>query len=155
MTRGRSLGMALAVLALAPLQLMAQGTPRGAAPMMGARLLLEQGSVEFLAGRAQDLTLDEAQTVKLKEIAAKWATDTKDARETIRAEMPRPGQGTGDREAMRARMQALQPRLQKLVEDDDRALAEAMQVLDEAQQAKAKQLLDERRANSRPRRPGG
>ena len=146
--------MALAVLALAPLPLLAQGGGARGGAMMGARLLLEQGSVEFLASKGTELALDDAQAGTLKEIGGRWATATKEAREKIRAELPQRGEG-GDREAMRARVQALQPQFQKLVEEDEKALAEAMQLLNATQQERARALLEERRANARPRRAGG
>jgi hypothetical protein len=159
MKRGRSLVMALAVMVLAPLPLLAQGGGQGAGRGMGgamsARLLLDQGSVEYLVTKATDLTLDADQTKKLTDLGAAWAASTKDSRETIRKEMPQPGQGMGDREAMMQKMQALQPVMQKLAEDDQKSLDEAMKVLSAEQQTKAKTLLEERRQNARPRRPGG
>jgi Spy/CpxP family protein refolding chaperone len=153
-----ALVVALAVMMLAPLPLVAQGggMGQGRGGMGAARLLLEQGSVEYLVTKAADLALDAEQTASLQMIGADWAESTKESREKARKELPQPGQaGGGDREAMRARIQALQPVMAALQEQDEKALAEAMKVLNETQQTKAKQLLDERRENARPRRPGG
>ncbi|HEX6134216.1 MAG TPA: hypothetical protein VFZ24_09635 [Longimicrobiales bacterium] len=153
MKRNRTLLLALAISALAPLPLLAQsGPPQGGrAGAMGARLLLEQGSVEYLVTKAADLQLSSEQTTRLQAIGAKWAESTKTSREQIRAGMPQRGQG-GDREAMMQRMQELQPLMQKLREDDQKSLDEALQLLGEEQQTKAKALLDERARNARPRR---
>jgi hypothetical protein len=162
MKRGRSLVMALAVMMLAPLPLLAQGGGMGqggrggAGGLMGARLLLDQGSVEFLVTKAADLTLDADQTKKLQTIGAAWAEATKESRETVRKEMPQPGQGMGggDRDAMMARFQAIMPLVAKIQEEDEKSLEEANKLLNESQQAKAKQLLEERREAARPRRQG-
>jgi Spy/CpxP family protein refolding chaperone len=158
MKQSRSLVMALAVMLLAPLPLLAQGggMGQGRGGMGSARLLVEHGSVEYLVTKAADLALDDEQTAKLQTIGTAWSESTKESREKVRTELPQPGQAAGgDREAMMARFQALQPVMAALQEEDDKALAEAMKVLNDTQQAKAKELLDERRANARPRRQGG
>lgn len=154
MMRTRPILLALAVTLLAPLPLLAQGGgQRMGGGMMGARALLETGSVEFLVTRAEDLQLTGEQVTALAAIGAKWSADTKETRARITADLPQPGQmGGGDREALMARFQALQPHMQKLQEDDDKAIAEAMKHLNETQQAAAKRLVDERR---QPRRPQG
>src|SRR5690606_16207557 len=97
MTRSRTVLMALALTMLAPLPLLAQGgPPQGRGGMMGARLLLEQGSVEYLVTKAADLQLGDAEKKQLETIGAKWAETTKASRDSIRASMPQQGQG-GDR----------------------------------------------------------
>lgn len=160
MRHGRSLAMALTVSLLAPLPLLAQGGGQGRGGQgggMAARMLVEQGSVEYLVTKATDLTLTEDQTRQLKAIGDAWAGKTKTQREEIRAMLPQPGQGMGggDREAMMQRMQAMRPLAQKLAEEDKAALDQALALLDDAQKAKAATLLEERRRNARPRRGGG
>jgi hypothetical protein len=161
MKRGRSFLVALAVLAFVPLPLLAQGGGMGGQGRGGmgggafaARTLLEHGSVEFLVTKAADLQLSAEQSAKLTAIGEAWAASTKEPRTQLSAAMPQPGQamGGGDPAAMRQRLQDIAPVAQKLVEDDEKAVVEAMKLLDEAQQAKAKQLLEERAAAARPRR---
>jgi Spy/CpxP family protein refolding chaperone len=151
--------IALAVTLLAPLPLLAQGGAQGRGAMggvMSARLLIDQGSVEYLVTRAADLTLNEDQRTQLEAIAVKWADDTKESRERIKGMLPQRGQAAGgDREAMMQRLEQVSPLAEKLTEDDQKALDEAVKVLDDAQREKAKALLDERRQNARPRRAGG
>jgi hypothetical protein len=165
MMRGRSLTMAMTLLLLAPLQLMAQagGQGRGAGQqgpggaLMTARTLLEHGSVEYLADKAADLQLTVEQAQALKAIGASWSEETKSSRSRIQAVMPAQGQpmgGGGDRQALMMQMQELMPVMQKLVDDDGKALGEAMKLLSEPQQATARRLLDERRESMRPRRGG-
>ncbi|HEX6307568.1 MAG TPA: hypothetical protein VFZ69_05230 [Longimicrobiales bacterium] len=153
MKRNRSLLLALTMSVLAPLPLLAQSgpPPGGRGGAMTARLLLEQGSVEYLVAKAADLQLTAEQTAQLQAIGSKWAEATKQSREQIRAEMPQRGQG-GDREAMMQRMQELRPRMEKLREEDQKALDEALGLLGAEQQTKAKALLEERAQNARPRR---
>jgi hypothetical protein len=170
MMRARSLMVALAVLALVPMPLLAQGggMGRGGAggpggAMVAARALAEQGSVEFLVTKAADLELTAEQKTKLEAIGAAWSESTKQSRERVRAVMPQPGQamggrggagggaGGGDRQATMQRIRDLQPVMQKLQEDDQKSLDEALELLSEPQQAKAKQLLEERQASMRPR----
>jgi Spy/CpxP family protein refolding chaperone len=159
MKHGRSFTIALAVSLLAPLPLLAQGGGQGRGGMggmMSARLLVEQGSVEYLVTKAADLELTADQTTQLESIGAKWAEATKESREQIRSMLPQPGQRMGgDRDAMMQRMRQMQPLAQKLNEDDEEALVEALALLDDAQQTKAKALLEERRQSARPRRGGG
>lgn len=160
MKHGRTLAMALAVTMLAPLPLLAQGGGQARGGMgggMSARLLVDQGSVEYLVTKATDLELTADQTAKLEVIGAKWAESTKDSREQLKGMLPQPGQGQamgGDREAARQRMQAMRPLAEKLTEADEKALAEALALLAEPQQARAKSLLEERAMEARPRRPG-
>jgi hypothetical protein len=164
MMRVRPLTIALAVLLLAPLQVIAQAGGQGGGmgqqgpggALMTARTLLEHGSVEFLTGKAADLQLTDAQALALATIGAKWSEDTKASRSRIQAVMPAPGQpmGGGDRQGLMQQMQELMPVMQKLVEEDEKALGEAMKSLSDAQQATARRLLDERRESMRPRRGG-
>lgn len=165
MRRVQSFVVALAVLALVPMPLLAQGGgqgrgmggPGGPGGLMAARMLLDEGSVEFLAGKATELQLTAEQTTQLKTIGAAWSEATKESREKVRAALPQPGQGMGaggDRQAMMQRMQDLQPVMQKLQEDDGKSVEEAMKVLTEPQQARAKTLLEERAESMRPRRGG-
>ncbi|CAN5784966.1 hypothetical protein BH23GEM10_BH23GEM10_07380 [soil metagenome] len=158
MNRGRTIAVVLAVLAIAPLPVLAQGGQgrsgmRGqqAGGMMAARVLLEQGSVEFLVTKAADLGLSADQSAQLTAIGTAWSAATKESRDRVRSSMPQAGQGMGggDRQAMMQRMQELQPVMQKLRQDDREALDEALALLNEAQQAKAKTLIEER---LRPRR---
>lgn len=163
MKRMRILTIAAAIVLLAPMQLMAQGGGQGrgmggggmGGGMGGMRAMLEQGSVEFLVTKAADLKLTDEQATTLKAIGEQWAAATKDDRAKIRAEMPQPGQGMGggggDRQAMMQRFQALQPVMEKVRDADQKAVAEAMKVLQEEQQAAARKMLEER---SQPRRPG-
>lgn len=154
----RQLVIALAVTMLAPLPLLAQGGTQGRGAMAGimsSRLLVDQGSVEYLVTRAADLTLNDDQRTQLQAIAVKWADATRDAREQIKGTLPRRGQAGGDREAMRQRLEQVRPLAEKLTEDDQKALDEAVLLLDDAQREKAKALLEERRQNARPRRGGG
>jgi hypothetical protein len=158
MNRGRSLITALIVMLLAPLPLLAQqggGQGRGmGGGMGGARLLLEQGSVEFLVTKAADLKLTDEQSAGLKAIGEKWAEATKEERTKIRAELPQPGRGAGaggDRQAMMQRLQAVQPLMEKVRAEDEKAVAEALKLLDETQQASAKKILEERRPPQPPR----
>lgn len=163
MRHGRSLAMALAVSILAPLPLLAQaggqgGQGRGGmGGAMSARMLVEQGSVEYLVTKAADLALTPDQTKQLQAIGTAWADATKEQRSEIKAMLPEPGQGMGggDRQAMMERMQRMRPLAQKLAEDDSKALDEALALLDETQKTKAATLLEERRQNARPRRGGG
>lgn len=166
--RTRTLVLALAVAALVPTSAFAQqggqgGMGRGMGGqgmggLMAARNLVEQGNVAFLAGRSE-LQLTAEQTAALRVIAERWDAETKEAREQVRPLMPAPGQagagmggmGGGDRQAMMQRFQELAPVIQKLVEDDRKALDEAMKHLSEAQQATARRLVEER---NQPRRPG-
>lgn len=152
--------MALAVSALVPLPLLAQGGGQGGQPgrggMMAARALVEQGSVEFLVSKAAELSIGDAQKAQLQAIATRWAETVKEPREQVKAGMPQAGQPQGgDREAMMARMQTLRPHMQKLVDEDAKALEAAMKLLDDTQRVAAKTLLDERAASMRPRRGGG
>jgi hypothetical protein len=155
MKHSRSIMLAMAVTLLAPLPLLAQagGQGRGGmgGPGMAGRGLVEQGSVEFLVTKAAELGLAAEQKEGLAAIGAKWAEETKPSREKIRAEMPTQGMG-GDRQAMMQRLQAIRPLLQELQAEDEKAVAEAMKLLTEAQQATAKKLLEERLTQ---RRPGG
>jgi hypothetical protein len=146
--------MALVVMTLAPLPLLAQGGQgQGRGGMMSARLLVEQGSVEYLVTKAADLQLNADQKTGLEAIGAKWAETTKESREKVKAGMPQAGQaGGGDREAMMARMQELRPLMTEIAAEDTKAVEEAMKLLDETQQAKAKTLLTERAEAARPRR---
>ena len=158
MKNRRQLVIALAVTLLAPLPLLAQGGAQGRGAMggvMSARLLIDQGSVEYLVTRAADLTLNEDQRTQLEAIAVKWADATRESREQIKGMLPQRGQAAGDREAMMQRLEQARPLAEKLTEDDQKALDEALKVLDDAQREKAKALLDERRQNARPRRAGG
>lgn len=159
MKNGRSLAAALAISMLAPLPLLAQGGGQGSRGGMGAmsaRLLVEQGSVEYLVTKAADLELTPGQTTQLEAIGRKWAASTTDSRAEIRGILPQPGQAAAtDREARMQRMQALRPLVEKLAEEDTKALNEALALLDEAQRTKVKALLDERLQNARPRRGGG
>jgi Spy/CpxP family protein refolding chaperone len=158
MMNRRQLVIALAVTMLAPLPLLAQGGTQGRGGMggvMSARLLVDQGSVEYLVTRAEDLTLNESQRTQLEAIAVKWTAATRESREQIRGMLPQRGQAGGDREAMRQRLEQVRPLAEKLTEDDQKALDEAVKLLDDAQREKAKALLDERRQNARPRRGGG
>jgi Spy/CpxP family protein refolding chaperone len=158
--RGRPLTLILALLLLTPLSLTAQqrggmGQQGPGAGLMAARTLLEQGSVEYLATKAADLQLTDEQAQALKDLGAKWAEETKPARDQVRATLPAPGQApAGDRQAMMQQMMALMPVIQKLVEDDEKSVEEAMKALSEAQQATAKRLLEERREGMRMRRGG-
>jgi hypothetical protein len=159
--RSRSIIMAVVVMLVAPLPLLAQqGGQRGGmgGGVMAARALLEQGSVEFIASKAAELKLTEEQTAALQVIGARWSEDTKDSRAKITAELPQAGgmgsgMGAGGREALMQRFQALAPVMQKLQEDDAKAMAEAMKLLDESQQATAAKMVEERRMPQR--RPGG
>jgi hypothetical protein len=163
---GRPATIAIALLLLAPLQLMAQtgGQGRGAGqqgpggPLMTARTLLEHGSVEHLVEKAADLQLTAEQVQTLQQIGAAWSEETKSSRTRIQAVMPAPGRpaggGGGDRQAMMMQVQELMPVMQKLVDDDARALEEAMKLLSETQQTTAHRLLEERRESMRPRRGG-
>jgi hypothetical protein len=169
MTLNRSLIMALLIVVAAPMPALAQGGQGGQGRGMGqggmgglmaARALLDQGSVEYLAEHAAALQLEAAQTAALKAIGVKWAADTKESRDRVRAVLPAPGPGTGqgqgmggDRQAMMQQTQTLLPVMVKLQEDDVAALEEAMSLLSESQQAAARKLLEDRTA--RMRRPGG
>ncbi|MBR9989467.1 MAG: hypothetical protein KFH98_06910 [Gemmatimonadetes bacterium] len=160
MKHGRSLAMALAVSLLAPLPLLAQGGGQGRGGMggaMSARLLVEQGSVEYLVTKSAELELTADQTKQLETIGAKWAASTKEPREQLKGMLPQQGQamGDGNREAAMQRLQAMRPLAEKLNEDDQKALAEALALLAEPQQARAKTLLEERARDARPRRGGG
>ncbi|HSJ10376.1 MAG TPA: Spy/CpxP family protein refolding chaperone [Longimicrobiales bacterium] len=166
MKQGRSLMMALAVTVLAALPAQAQqggmgGQGRGGMGNLGmARALTEQGSVEFLVSKAADLKITDAQKTALQALATAWATTVKESREQVKANMPAQGQGMGgapggDREAMMARFQALQPHMQKLTEEDAKSVEEAMKLLNDEQKVAAKALLDARAESTRPRRPGG
>jgi hypothetical protein len=160
MMRVRTFTVVLAVLLLAPVQLVAQqrggmGQQGPGGGLMAARAVLDQGSVEYLATKASDLQLTDAQAGTLKAIGEQWARDTKAARDQIRGVLPAPGQPpAGDRQAMMQQMMALMPVMQKLVEDDEKAVTEAMKALSEEQQAAAKKLLEERRDSMRMRRGG-
>lgn len=163
MRHGRSLALALAVSLLAPLPLLAQGGGQGGqgrsamGGAMSARMLVEQGSVEYLVTRTADLTLTADQTKQLQAIGAKWAEATREQREEMKALLPQPGQGMGggDRQAMMERMQTLRPLAEKLAEEDRKALDEALALLDDSQKTRAATLLEERRQSARPRRGGG
>lgn len=161
MKNGRSLVLALAVLVLAPLPLLAQGGGQGGRGGMGggamsARLLIDQGSVEYLATKAGDLALTAEQKAGLEAIGVRWSAATKESREEIRTRLPQPGQAAGgNREEMMQRLQEMRPFAEKVDEEDRKALAEALTLLNEEQQTKAKALLDERRQNARQRRGGG
>jgi hypothetical protein len=162
--RSRSIIMALVVMLVAPLPLLAQqgGGQRGGmgGGALAARVLLEQGSVEFIASKAAELKLTEEQATALTAIGARWTEETKASRAKIAAGMPQAGDmggmggmGGGNREALMQRFQALAPMMQKLQEDDATAMAEAMKLLDETQQVAARRMVDERRMPQR--RPGG
>ena len=158
MKNRRQFVIALAMTLLAPLPLLAQGGAQGRegmAGVMSARLLIDQGSVEYLVTRSADLTLNEDQRTQLEAIAVKWADATRESREQIKGMLPQRGQAGGDREAMRQRLEQVRPLADKLTEDDQKALDEAVKVLDDAQREKAKALLEERRQSARPRRGGG
>ena len=166
--RTRTLVLALAVAALVPTSAFAQqgggqgGMGRGGmggqgmAGLMAARNLVEQGNVAFLAGRSE-MQLTAEQSAALRVIAERWDAETKEAREQVRPLLPQPGQagpggmGGGDRQAMMQRFQEMAGVIQKLVEDDRKAVDEAMKHLNETQQATARRLLEER---NQPRRPG-
>ncbi|MGH7448924.1 MAG: hypothetical protein ACRELT_15235, partial [Longimicrobiales bacterium] len=148
MKHGRSLVMVLAVSMLAPLPLLAQGggqgqTRPGMRGAMSARLLVDQGSVEYLVTKAADLGLTADQSNGLESIGAKWAASTQESRAQIRTLLPQRGQATGsDRDAMMQRMQQVRPLAEKLTADDQASLAEALKLLDETQQEKARALLE-------------
>jgi hypothetical protein len=152
MKRIRPLLIAAAVVLVAPLQLVAQqgGQGRPGGGTMGARQLVEQGSVEFLVTKAADLQLTQEQTTDLTAIGTAWAEATKEDRAKLAAELPQPGQGGGgDMQAMRDRLQSLMPVMQKVREADEKAVADALKLLNETQQAAAKKLLEERRPQGR------
>jgi Spy/CpxP family protein refolding chaperone len=157
--RGRSLNVAVALLLLAPLHVAAQGGGpggMGGGALAGSRALLEQGSVEFLAMKQAELQLTTEQVATLTELGQKWAEETKPSRDRIRAVLPAPGQPpAGDRQAMMQQLMELQPVMQKLMDDDQKALDEAMKSLSAEQQATARGLLEERRNSMRVRRGGG
>lgn len=163
MKRGRSLMVALAVMMLAPLPLLAQGggmggaQGRGGMGMGAARALVEQGSVGFLMSKAADLKLTAGQKRQLQALATAWAETVRESQAQVKSALPQPGQGMGggDREAMMARFQTLQPHIRKLVEEDAKAMEEALKLLDDEQKAAAKSLLQQRSPDSRPRRNGG
>ena len=159
MKHGRTLALALTVSLLAPLPLPAQGgrqERRGGMGAMSARLLIEQGSVEYLVTKAADIQLTADQTKQFEAIGSKWALETREARERIAAMLPQRSQGTGtDREAMMQRMQEARPLMEKLAADDRAALDSALQLLGEEQRTRARALLEERAQSARPRRPPG
>jgi hypothetical protein len=165
MMRSRSFIVALAVLVLAPVAASAQqggmgrgGMGQGMGGLMAARNLVEQGSVEFLLSKGTELQLTAEQSAALKTIADKWTADTKAPREQLAPMLPAGGQavaamgaGGGDMQALRQRFEQMAPVMQKLVEDDQKAVADALKHLGETQQAAARRLLEER---NQPRRPG-
>ncbi|HSK20766.1 MAG TPA: hypothetical protein VK912_16555 [Longimicrobiales bacterium] len=161
MKNGRSLALALAVFVLAPLPLLAQGGGQGGRGGMGggamsARLLIDQGSVEYLVTKADHLGLTAEQKTGLEAIGARWSATTKESREQIRTRLPQPGQAAGgNREEMMQRLQEMRPFAEKVDEEDRKSLAGALALLNEEQQTKAKALIEERRQNARPRRGGG
>ena len=123
---------------------------------MSARLLLDQGSVEYLVTKAADLGLTTEQKTGLEAIGVRWSAATKESREQIRTRLPQRGQGAGgNREEMMQRLQEMRPFAEKVDEEDRKTLAEALGLLNEEQQTRAKALLEERRQNARPRRSGG
>jgi hypothetical protein len=153
------IALTLALTMLAPLPALAQGGTQGQGRGMGgamaARLLVDQGSVEYLVTKSEDLKLTADQTKRLEVIGAAYSASTRESREQIRSMLPQPGQAAGgDREAMMQRMQQVRPLADKLIEDDQKSLDEAILPLDDAQKEKVKALLDERRQNARPRRGG-
>jgi Spy/CpxP family protein refolding chaperone len=157
MMHTRSLVIALIVALVAPAAAFAQGGgqgrggPGGPGGLMAARLLLDQGSVEFLITKAAELRLTDEQTAALKTIGAQWSAETKSSRDEVRAALPAPGQaGGGDRQAMMERFQALMPVMQKLRDEDQKALDAALELLDASQQAAAKKLIEERSPARRP-----
>ena len=161
MKNGRPLALALAVTLLAPLPLLAQGGGQGGRGGMGggamsARLLIDQGSVEYLVTKAGDLGLTAEQKTGLEAIGVRWSAVTKESREQIRTRLPQPGERAGgNREEMMQRLQEMRPFAEKVDEEDRKALAEALTLLNQEQQTKARTLLEERRQNARPRRGAG
>jgi glutamate 5-kinase len=164
MMRNRSLAVALVALLIAPAAAFAQqgGGMRGGmgqggmGALMAARNLLEQGNVEFLLTKATELQLTAEQSAALKSIGEKFASDTKEPREQLRSVLPQAGQGMGgmgggDMQAMAARFEQLAPVMLKLVEDDQKAVDEALKHLDDGQKTKARELIE---ARIRPRRQG-
>ncbi|MEX1181780.1 MAG: hypothetical protein WEF86_00995 [Gemmatimonadota bacterium] len=157
--KGNRFFLVAIMLLAAPLPLFAQGGGAGGGRggMMSSRALLEQGSVEYLVTHAAHLQLSAEQTSGLQTIGAAWSAATKESREQVSASMPARAQGeaaAGNREAMMQRMQELRPVLQKLTEDDQKALDEALALLSDPQKAEARKLLEERAAAMRPRRGG-
>jgi len=130
------LAAAVVGMTLVPSALEAQrpGGRRGGGPMMGS-------SIAFLLEKAEDLGLTPEQTEQFTALQAQFQKDNAPIREKM-AEL----RGGGDREAMREVMMEMR--------DNDRAAIEkALPLLDDAQQVKAKAMLEERRGNRR--RPGG
>jgi hypothetical protein len=161
--RGRSYVVAAALLLLAPLSLAAQvggrqgGMGQAGGGIMMARALADQGSVEFLVAKAADMQLNAAQVEALQAIAAQWAEENKKEREQLKA-IALPGAGGagagGDRQALMQQFQTLMPVAQKVQQEDEKAVAEALKGLSETQQAAAKKLLEERVQSMRVRRGG-
>ena len=123
--------------------------------MMGARALIEQGSVGFLASKKDDLKADDALIAKLNEIEKTFAAKTADDRAKLKEGLPQPGQGMnagGDRDAMRDRMQALRPMMDAVTAADEEAKKEAMALLSDEQKKTAESLLQARMEALRPRR---
>ena len=81
------LGVAAAL--LLPLSLVAQAPGGGrSGGFAAARLLLDQGSAEFLASKAAELTLTDRQEVQLTELATKFKDATNSERERLAAILP-------------------------------------------------------------------
>lgn len=160
--RARSVAR-IALALLLPLPALAQGPGGGRGGGMGAAfVLVEQGSVEYLTTRAEDLGLSDAQVTRLTAIAAEFDERTGEQRERIRANMPQRmggprggggggARGGGGRGEMMQRMQELQPLFQSLLEEDRTSTEKAMEVLDEAQRTVANRLLAERTPQGRGR----
>jgi hypothetical protein len=157
-----------ALMLLAPLPLLAQGGggrmgAQGGQGMgmmgglMQIRGIVEQSSVDFLIGKAETLKLNAEQTGHLKHISASYAEATKASREQL-ASLPQLGGGAaagGDRQALMQRMQQLVPHVEKVLEEDQKAVQAAMALFSAEQKPAAEKLLEERRQASMPRRGGG
>lgn len=121
------------VLAGAPSELEAQRGQR-----QGRAL---SNSLSFLLEKSEDLGLSDQQVSALTTMRDEFQTENEDLLLRVRSL-----RGSGDRDAMRETMMELR-------EKDQAATDRALELLDDAQQAQATALLEERRANRR--RPPG
>ena len=108
--------------------------------------MLDEGNVQFLLARGDELKLTADQHTKIRALAVGWLRATRASRDTLRASLKMDPQRMRamEQQDMRGRIQQLIPHGLLLVQEDRKALAETFRLLDPAQQEKAKAILDGR-----------
>jgi hypothetical protein len=153
------IGLAFALLTM-PGALAAQAGPpgRAAGPM---QMMAQRSPVDIILEHRADLKLSDDQVTKLEAIdravEEKNRPHVEKIRETMGNAPTRPGgmqnMTPQEREAMRARREAVRPLMEKIQANNQEGLKQAEEVLAPDQRSQARELI--RQAQERRPRPGG